>query len=73
MTGLEMKSYNMKLTKKAPKITGKKKAKYEYLAGEEILPPDQSRMIEQAKFSYSPFLKLWKSKLKQLKIKTESK
>ena len=28
--------------------------KYEYLAGEEILPSDQSRIIEQAKFIYSP-------------------
>ena len=26
--------------------------KYEYLTGEEILPPDQIRMIEQAKFTY---------------------
>ena len=25
--------------------------KYEYLTGEEILPPDQSRVIEKAKFS----------------------
>ena len=28
--------------------------KYEFLAGEEILPSDQSRVIEQAKFTYSP-------------------
>ena len=27
--------------------------KYEYLTGEEILPPDQVKVIEQAKFSYS--------------------
>ena len=27
--------------------------KYEYLPGEEILPSDQSRIIEQAKFTYS--------------------
>ena len=26
--------------------------KYEYLTGEEILPPDQRRVIEQAKFTY---------------------
>ena len=25
--------------------------KYEYLTGEEILPPDQRRVIEQAKFT----------------------
>ena len=28
--------------------------KYEYLTSEEILPLDQSRIIEQAKFTYSP-------------------
>ena len=28
--------------------------KHEYLTGEEILPPDQRRVIEQAKFAYSP-------------------
>ena len=28
--------------------------KYEYLTGEDILPSDQSRIIEQAKFTYSP-------------------
>ena len=27
--------------------------KYEYLTGEEILPSDQMRMTEQAKFAYS--------------------
>ena len=27
--------------------------KYEYLTGEEILPSDRSRIIEQAKFTYS--------------------
>ena len=27
--------------------------KYEYLTGEEILPSDQSRIIEQANFTYS--------------------
>ena len=31
-------------------ITGK----YEYLTGEEILPSDQGRVIEQARFTYSP-------------------
>ena len=31
--------------------------KYEFLTGEEILPSDQSRIIEQAKFTYSPLAK----------------
>ena len=28
--------------------------KCQYLTGKEILPPDQSRIIEQAKFTHSP-------------------
>ena len=32
-------------------------AKYEYLTGEEMLPSDQSRTIEQAKFAYSSLVK----------------
>ena len=28
--------------------------KFEYLASEKMLPSDQSRMIEQATFAYSP-------------------
>ena len=31
--------------------------KYEYLTGEEILPPDQRRVIKQAKFTYSSLTK----------------
>ena len=36
--------------------------KYEYLTGEEILPSDQNRIIEQAKFRHSPLGKAVKSK-----------
>ena len=36
--------------------------KYEFLAGEEILPSDQSRIIQQAKFTYSPLVKRLKNK-----------
>ena len=35
-------------------LSSGKIGKYEYLTGEEILPSDQSRIIEQAKFTYSP-------------------
>ena len=38
--------------------------KYEYPTGEEILPSDQSRIIEQVKFTYSP---LGKALVKQIK------
>ena len=43
--------------------------KYEYLTVEEILPSDQSRMIEQAKFIYSPLGKAFEKQIKRLKIK----
>ena len=36
--------------------------KYEYLTGEEILPSNQKKKIEQAKFTYSPLGKLLKNK-----------
>ena len=37
----------------------------EYLTGEEILPLDQSRIIEQAMFTYSPLAKALENKQKQ--------
>ena len=36
--------------------------KYEYFTGEEILPSDQSRMIEQVKFTYSLLVKASKKR-----------
>ena len=36
--------------------------KYEYLTGEEILPSDQSKMIRQAKFTFSPLGKAFRNK-----------
>ena len=38
--------------------------KYEYLPWEEILPCDQSRIIEQAKFTYFPLDKAFEKKKK---------
>ena len=40
--------------------------KYEYLTGEEILPPDQSRKIEQAKFTYTPLEKAFEKQTKTI-------
>ena len=36
--------------------------KYEYLTGEEIVPSDQRRVIEEAKFTHSPLGKTYKQK-----------
>ena len=46
--------------------------KYQYLTGEEILPSDQRRVIEQTKFTYSPLGEALE-KQKQLRIKVKSK
>ena len=56
MIRLETKNYNVILTEKQQKYQLHQLYIYknEYLTGEEILPSDQSRMIEQAKFTYSP-------------------
>ena len=40
--------------------------KYEYLTGEEILPSDQSRIIEQAKFTYSPLNKAFEEQIETI-------
>ena len=40
--------------------------KYEYLSGEEILPSDQSRMIEQPKFIYSSLGKAFEKQIKTI-------
>ena len=40
--------------------------KYEYLTGDEILPSDQSRIIEQAKFTYSPLSKTFEKQVKKI-------
>ena len=40
--------------------------KYEYLTGKEILPSDQSRMIEEAKFKYSPLGKAFEKQIKKI-------
>ena len=40
--------------------------KYEYHTGEEILPNDQSKIIEQAKSAYSPLVKNFEKQIKKI-------
>ena len=40
--------------------------KYEYLTGEEILPSNQQRIIEQATFTYSPLGKAFEKQTKTI-------
>ena len=47
--------------------------KYRYLTGEKLLPSNQSRIIEQAKFTYSPLGKAFAKQIKQLKYKEKNK
>ena len=57
------------INRKAAKISAissREIDKYEYVTGEEILPSDPSRMIEQAKFTYSPLGKAFEKQLKTI-------
>ena len=40
--------------------------KYEYLTGEDILPPNQQQIIEQARFTYSPLGKAFEKQTKTI-------
>ena len=46
---------------------------YEYLTGEEILPSNQSRMIEQAMITYSPLGKALEKQTKTIEDKAKNK
>ena len=52
------------IKREAAKISALSSGKIDNLTGEEILPPDQTRLIEQSKFTYSP---LGKASGKQIK------
>ena len=57
------------INKEAAKISALSSGKidrYEYLRGEKILPSDQSRIIEQAKFTYSPLGKAFEKQIKTI-------
>ena len=45
-------------------LSSGKNDKYEFLTGEEILPPDPSRIIEQVKFMQSPLGKSFEKQKK---------
>ena len=40
--------------------------KYEFLSGEEILPPDKRRVIEQDKFTFFPLGKAFEKQIKTI-------
>ena len=47
-------------------LSSRKIDKYEYLTGEEILPPNQQQIIEQAKFTYSTLGKAFEKQTKRI-------
>ena len=58
------------INREAAKISTSSSGKidnYEYLTGKEILPSDQSRTIEQAKFKYFPLGKAFEKQIKAIK------
>ena len=70
MIKLEIKNLQYDIDKEAEKISelsSRKIDKYEYITGEEILPSDQSKIIQQAKFTYSPLRKAFEKQIKTIK------
>ena len=47
--------------------------KYEYLAGDEILPSDKQQIIEQAKFTYSPLGRAFEKQIKTIEDQGHNK
>ena len=45
--------------------------KYEYLTGEETLPPDQRRVIQQVKFLHPPLGKAYENQIKMIEHQRE--
>ena len=52
-------------------ISSGKIGKYDYLTGEEIIPSDQSRITEQAKFTYCPLGKAFERQVKTIEDQKE--
>ena len=52
-----MKNYNITLTNRQQRYHPEKLIKKEYFTGEEILPSDQSRIMQGAKFTIKVFFR----------------
>ena len=62
------------INRKAGKISALssgKSCKYQYLTGEDILPSNQEQIIEQTKFTYSPFGKTFEKQIKTIEDQGE--
>ena len=59
-------------TAKISALLSGKTDKYEFLTGEEILPLDQRRVIEQANFAYPPLGKAFKQQTKTIEDQSKN-
>ena len=69
MTGLEIRNYSMILIEKQPKSQLYHQVKFvnmNILQGEDILPSNQQKIIEQAKFTYFPLGKAFEKQIKTI-------
>ena len=57
---------------KVSALSSSKIGKYEYLAGDEMLPSNYIQLIEHAKITYSPLGKAFKMQKKKLIIKVKN-
>ena len=74
MIETRIKNRNMILTEKQQECQHycpEKSDKYKYLTGKEILPSDQSRIIEQAKFTHSPLTNSFQIQIKTIEDQGE--
>ena len=73
-TDNQIKDEKYEINREAAKISALSSCKinkYEYLAGEEILPCNQKQIMEQAKFTYSPLGKAFVEQTKTIKEQGE--
>ena len=64
------------INRKVSALSSCKIDKYEYLTGEEILPPNQSRVTEQdllTRFTYSPIVKAFEKQIKTIEDQWKNK
>ena len=74
MIKLEIKKLQYDINREAAKILTLSTSeidKYEYLTSKEILLSDQKRIIEQAKFTYSPLGNAFEKRIKTIKNQGE--
>ena len=66
MIGVKKLQYNINREATLSASSSRTICTYEYLKGIEILPFNQSQIIERAKFTYSPFEKAFKKETKTI-------